>query len=676
MTFLVFAAAFLSWAWACPPSLAAYRDAGEMVAGAFTLGVLHPTSYPLYSLLGKAVTLVPLGEPAHRLALFSSLCAALAVAGLFALVRRRWGLPAALGAAALLFFNPTLWSVAVVQEMYALWVLGAVALLSCALWVRDRPTTRRACAFAFLFGLCLANRLDVLLWAPGLLWLAFSGQAPRKPAVWAGLAILAAPGAMLLLRSNLPMAALLLVTAFWLGIAKPKAAAFGLLGFSAYLFLPVRSATGPWLDWNHPAALSNLLDSLLRTRYGGTLDLISTNYARGQNFLPNMAVYGRHLWDAFSLPGLLAAGLGAWAAVKKAPQRALGLAAAWLFSGPIFLLLANMPPNPHALAVVEPHYLLSDAALVLFAAEGLALVPPAACALVLVAPLLSGVVQEEARRHHYEAPDFARDALLAVPPGGALVAKKDVQLYSLWHAQKVRGKRADVRLLAQGLSGARWYGGPSLKTEEGWRLLGEPYASPDAENVPAFAKPGFHAGPLAARRQDYDFDEAPDFFSGDLLASRALALLRSGEPAAAWALSYVFPEAAAHLAYAAFQKKDFAEAGRLYGLSAAAAETMIGLSEDYRSLPAAKAAVRKQAAELLTQRGVALERQGRTQDADAAYLRALALSELAQTHFNRAVLYWGKDWGLVERELEGAARLGHAEAYGYLTRARRARTGG
>ncbi len=45
------------------------------------LGILHPTGYPLYALLGKLFTLiVPLNDVAYRLNLFSALCAALAVA--------------------------------------------------------------------------------------------------------------------------------------------------------------------------------------------------------------------------------------------------------------------------------------------------------------------------------------------------------------------------------------------------------------------------------------------------------------------------------------------------------------------------------------------------------------------------------------------------------------------
>lgn len=693
----VFAAAFAAYAWACPPSLSAYRDSGEMASGLWTLSVLHPTSYPLYSLLGRLAAGVPLGDPAHRLALFSAFCAALAVAGVFELCRRRLGAAAAAGAALLLFFNPVFWSVAIVQEMYALWILLAAALFACALWVRERPDERRACAFLFLLGLALTDRLDLLLWAPGLLWLAFSERKARPAPAWAGLALLATPAAMLAFSSNAPMAVLVAATLIWLGGARPRALLLGALGFAVYLYLPVRSAGGPWLDWNHPADLSNFVDSLLRTRYGGTLDLLSKNYAKGELFGDNMVLYGKHLWRAFSVVGLAAAVFGAWTAWRRDPRRALGLSGAYLFSGPIFLLLANMPPNPHAAAVVEPHYLLSDLALVLFAAEGLAALPapavwPAAGALAAV-PLALGVPGSASRRANFEAPDFARSAMVSAPESATIVARKDVPLYSLWYAQTVRGKRKDLKLVSQGLAGSRWYGGTSLKDDRGWALLYKPFATPDCE-VPAAVLAAMRprgllmgaepADPweLVARREDYGYEDAPDFFLADLAAEYAQGLYRLARPDAlfaAWALQWEFPEPAAHLAYLAFQAENWAEAGRLYGVASGLSEKLIVLADRYRALPAAREGVRRQSAELLMHRGVVAERLGDRAAARGYYEASIARYPLAQAHFDYAVLFWGKDWPKAVSELEEALRLdpGHPQAAKFLPIARsKARTGG
>src|SRR4051812_9422623 len=38
------------------------RDSGELTTAAFTLGVAHETGFSLYCLLGKAASLLPIGE--------------------------------------------------------------------------------------------------------------------------------------------------------------------------------------------------------------------------------------------------------------------------------------------------------------------------------------------------------------------------------------------------------------------------------------------------------------------------------------------------------------------------------------------------------------------------------------------------------------------------------------
>ena len=52
-------------------------DSGELVTAVHVLGIAHPTSYPLYVLLGKLWTLlVPIGSIAYRMSLFSAAAAA------------------------------------------------------------------------------------------------------------------------------------------------------------------------------------------------------------------------------------------------------------------------------------------------------------------------------------------------------------------------------------------------------------------------------------------------------------------------------------------------------------------------------------------------------------------------------------------------------------------------
>ena len=57
----------------------ALGDSGELVAAVHTLGIPHPSGYPLYVLLGKLFSMaLPIGSIAFRMSLFSAVCAAAA----------------------------------------------------------------------------------------------------------------------------------------------------------------------------------------------------------------------------------------------------------------------------------------------------------------------------------------------------------------------------------------------------------------------------------------------------------------------------------------------------------------------------------------------------------------------------------------------------------------------
>ncbi|MCM2305787.1 MAG: DUF2723 domain-containing protein, partial [Elusimicrobia bacterium] len=496
-----------------PPVLAPWRDTGEMTLAAATLGVAHPTSYPLYVLLGRLASLVPLGNAAYRLNLLSAVAGAAACALLFAALRPRLGRFAALAAAACLALNPGFWAVSQVSEMYSLWVLSAVALTALAARLSRDPSERLWPAFCYLCGVLLANRLDLLLLAPGLVWLALSARPAERgeDGVWLGACALLVPAAAVFTGSNLPAVVLILATFLQRtrgeGAARRRAWAVGagLAGLTAYLYLPVRSATGPLLDWNHPAAAAQFADSLLRTRYGGTLDLISRQYAAGELFADNLRLWGAHLWDAFG-PALALAALGAAADFREDRSRFVGRFAAWWWAGPVFLFLANMPPNPHAAAILDPHYLLSDAVLLFWLAAGVAALGARRRALALAAvlawPLARAVPDRLDRREHFHTLDFAANVFRAAPPGSVVVAKKDVPLYALWHYQTVAGRRPDLRVVSQGLSGSPWYQADwrrrdrdllvtSLAAPEGWAALGLRGApvlmTQDAEPPPSLA---------------------------------------------------------------------------------------------------------------------------------------------------------------------------------------------
>jgi hypothetical protein len=105
-------------------------DSAEFQFAAPLLGVPHPTTYPLYVVLGKLATLlIPFGDLARRVTLVSAICGALAVALFFMLAQRLTRSAGAAAVAALaLGVAPGLWNAATLAEVYALLMLLLAAL--------------------------------------------------------------------------------------------------------------------------------------------------------------------------------------------------------------------------------------------------------------------------------------------------------------------------------------------------------------------------------------------------------------------------------------------------------------------------------------------------------------------------------------------------------------------
>lgn len=149
------------------PSVATvFDDSLEFQVVLPSLGIAHPTGYPLYTLLGWLLSRLPVGDLAYRVNLLSALAGAAAVAALF-LTARRLGsgrLPAAL-MAGVFALSTTWWSQATIAEVYTLHGLAVALILY--LTLSDRGT--RTPWLALVFGLALAHHRTTLLLAPGVL---------------------------------------------------------------------------------------------------------------------------------------------------------------------------------------------------------------------------------------------------------------------------------------------------------------------------------------------------------------------------------------------------------------------------------------------------------------------------------------------------------------------------
>lgn len=153
------------------PSVVGY-DSAELVTGAYTLGIVHPSGYPLFLLLGKLFTLLPAGDVAYRVNLMTAVFSALTISGLYltAFSLTRHVLAAAL-AALMLGLSPYFWSMSVVAEVYTLNTLVTIGAIYFLLAWRENQRNRFLYAGIFCAGLGMANHVSVIFLAPAVAYL-------------------------------------------------------------------------------------------------------------------------------------------------------------------------------------------------------------------------------------------------------------------------------------------------------------------------------------------------------------------------------------------------------------------------------------------------------------------------------------------------------------------------
>ncbi len=152
-------------------------DGAELITASATLGIPHPPGYPVYLVLGKLMSLLPIGSVAYRFNLLSALSVAIATGFVAATTsnllnanpsNKRTG-PLIPVAAGLVFaFIPLVWGQALIAEVYSL----NLALLSAVLWMLTQEIAgKKVIAAGVLFGLSLTTHLTSLFFLPLCLYL-------------------------------------------------------------------------------------------------------------------------------------------------------------------------------------------------------------------------------------------------------------------------------------------------------------------------------------------------------------------------------------------------------------------------------------------------------------------------------------------------------------------------
>ncbi len=163
---------FVVYAFTAAPGVT-LADTGDFIMGVLTLGIVHAPGYPLYTLLGHVFSLLPFGEPAFRVNLFSAFWGALCLGVMFLILRilsveRIHAVFATLS----LGFTSVFWSKTGIAEVYS---LNAFLTACIFFWILSYNRDKRKSQLYLIFlttGLALSNHYPlVILTGVGLVFL-------------------------------------------------------------------------------------------------------------------------------------------------------------------------------------------------------------------------------------------------------------------------------------------------------------------------------------------------------------------------------------------------------------------------------------------------------------------------------------------------------------------------
>jgi hypothetical protein len=426
-----------------------FIDSGELAVVCKTLGIAHPTGYPLYTLLGRLFCLLPLKSIIFRLNLMSLLFICLSNLILFyiflaigkSLTKRKEELStikiwSALLATLIFSFTPTLWSQATSNEVYSLNVLfyGLIILLV-LIWRNGRkePSGERILyLLVFVYALSFGNHMSTILLLPALLFILLTTYGRE------------------LFGSKRVVTTLILI----------------FLGVSVYLYLPIRSVQNPIMDWGNPESWSFFKRHVSGWQYQVWMFAESSD-ALIHNFLNFIKLFF-HQFPLYFLPFSLLGIYSLWVTDRKILIFFLIL----FFTNIIYGINYGIPD-------IDPYFLGAFFVNAIFVGVGLHLVfsygsrfgqiiqnskikKRFSCVIMILFILLPLILLrknyfESDRSKDYFAYDFASNVMRSVKKDAILLTNV-WDHYSPWlYLRYVELKRPDVQYLDVELCRRSWY---------------------------------------------------------------------------------------------------------------------------------------------------------------------------------------------------------------------------
>jgi hypothetical protein len=414
-----------------------FIDSGELVTVVHTLGIAHPTGYPLFTLVGWVFTHLPFGgEEAYRLNVMAAVFCAASLVFFYRGIRMLLTelaeelsapavliTPATAGGVLLLAFSRTFWEQALAVEVYSLHLLMMSLIIMLLLEARVQRSRTLWVLGAFVLGLSFTNHMTTILLVPGVLYLYGVSAGSWKGAL-RGLS----------------------------GLLPPF-----LLGLSVYLYLPIRAVSSPVCNWGDPSNLERLIWHLSGKQYRSWI------FSSSDVAMKHLTAFVQGLPAEFATIGLLLAVVGVialWLRVREAAGATL------LFFAVCLVYAAN-----YDIPDIDSYYLLAYACIGVWSAAGLLVVGKWLAGMVRVPPGVLGAVMvavglvpciahygelDESANHLVE--DYTANMFTSLAPGALVFSYQwDYWVSASYYTQQVRGVRGDVLVIDKELLRRSWY---------------------------------------------------------------------------------------------------------------------------------------------------------------------------------------------------------------------------
>ena len=383
------------------------------------LGIPHPTGYPLYVLVGKLFSLIPVGSLGFRAELLGAVAAASA-AGTAVLIAMRLGVRPVIAIAAGLSLAVTgeLWLEATFSEMNSFHLFLMAAVIHRALVWRAERRDRDLLIGAFLGGLSLSNHVLAATVVPIVVVFVLVDARHR---------LRERPGLVV------------------------RAAGLAVLGLTPYLFLPIRGLFGPadvygkFLTWDGISSLVTGAD-LRGQMHFASLDTLTKTW----NDLGPVLAQLRDRSDlVFVVGGLVGAGIQV-------------LRDRWLATMLLLIVAVNLYFFANYVGDLDHYLLVTWLAFAIWLAVGLEAIvaaaerrlpalaqPPGPAVLALLLPIfiVTGNWATSDQSDNHDGDRFAASVMAALPPDAVLLTYWDA-LTTLGYVHCVDGVRPDVAMRA------------------------------------------------------------------------------------------------------------------------------------------------------------------------------------------------------------------------------------